>query len=78
MDHLRFFLVSGLPATDTKPSRIKIKDLYNNKSIILNNQGEWPEYRALRHFRDAKIEITSDGSVQGGTIFGTPDFTTFL
>lgn len=69
-NRFRVFQVSYIPQSNYRPSRIKIKDLRNNKSIILSKD---PEFRdgddqALNHLE--KLGITVDAlGLSGGSYY---------
>lgn len=43
IDNMRAFQVTHVPATNNNPSRVKLKDLRFNKSIILNYGPDTPD-----------------------------------
>ncbi len=60
-NRFRVFVVSFIPQSDTKPSRIKIKDVRenpkDNKGIIISKNGAFMERQAAEYLQKQGISV---------------------
>ncbi len=87
MENLRAFKVTTLPATDTKPTRVKIEDIRYNKSVIISYSAQSPNTEQeliIWYLKNLGIDIISQAwaeNKQGQslyTIYLTKNFTSKL
>lgn len=76
----RVFSVSYVPATNTRPSRVKIKDLRRNKSKIVSydHSDSDMEMTARKYLASKGIECQAMGMMEDSFLLLSEDFGTPL
>ena len=82
VNHFRGFAVKMLPATDTKPGRIRITDTRRGESVIISFNYDYDNIKhgAMEYLTSRGIEIDSFSINERTSVYtiNSPDFTTDL